>query len=513
MKIVTAQEMRRLEESASNRGISTDDLMERAGLAVAQEVRKALRTVAGKRVLVLVGPGNNGGDGLVAARHLARWGASVTAYLATKRQEEDPKLDLALREEVTLSRASNDAGYQTLDKTVGSSHAVIDAILGTGRARPLDGAIKDIMLRLGNRQGVLIALDLPTGVDADTGEADPAAPRADITLTLGFPKVGLFRFPAAEQVGRLKVLDIGIPMELAQDIPLEMLTPSRVRDKLPRRTRDSHKGTYGHALIIGGSVNYPGAAYLATQGALRSGPGLVTLATPRSIQPMLASKLTEAIHLPVPDDGLGSLAPEGVSSVKEALSQYSSLAIGCGMGHSDSARRFVIDLLLSDPQPTQPLVVDADGLNILAAIEGWWDRLKTPAILTPHPGEMSRLTGVSTPKIQARRVDLAREWSARWGKVVVLKGAFTVVASPGGTCWVSPFANPVLATGGTGDVLTGVIAGLLAQGLALEDAACCGVYLHGATADRLSAIYGDRGATAGDLLDELPATTKAIIES
>ena len=513
MKIVTVQEMRRLEEACASYGITTDDLLEKAGLAVAQEARRALGTVAGKGILVLVGPGNNGGDGLVAARHLARWGAFVTAYLVTQRPTEDPNLGLALVEEVDVISPSSDGGYQRLDHELGRSQMVIDAVLGTGSARPLEGAVREVMLRLSARKGTLMALDLPTGVDADTGQADPASPNADLTVSLGFPKVGLLQFPAAEKVGRLEVVDIGMPQELGKDILLELLTPAWVKARLPQRPPDSHKGTFGHALIIGGSLNYSGAAYLATQAALRSGPGLVTLATPQRIQPVLAAKLTEAIHLAVPDIDHGSLGPWGVDAIRDNLPHYTSVALGCGMGRSRGAQKFVEYLLLTEPQLGQPVVIDADGLNNLATIEGLWSRLKTPAVLTPHPGEMSRLTGTPTSEVQSCRIKVAREWAARWGKVVVLKGAFTVIASPGGMCWVSPFANPLLATGGTGDVLTGLIAGLLAQGMSLEDAACCGVFLHGAAAERLSDAFGDRGATAGDLLETLPSVTRSIIES
>ena len=513
MKIVTPDEMRRLEQEASRYGLSTDDLMERAGLAIALETGEALGAVAGKRILVLVGPGNNGGDGLVAARHLARRGALATLYVVSERREDDTKLHLALDEETFPVNAATDEGYRDLDRVLNSADAVLDAVLGTGRSRPLRGTIREVMLRLSKRKGILIAVDVPTGVDAETGQADPAAPKADLTLALGFPKVGHFLFPAAERVGDLKVLDIGIPQTAAQDVALEMLTPSWVRDKLPQRHLDGHKGTFGHTLIIGGSANYPGAVCLATEAALRSGAGLVTLAAPQSIQAILATRLTEAIHLPLPDGGLQKMSPQAVPTLKKALSQYTSLAIGCGMGRSNEAIEFLEMALLSHPRPTQPLVVDADGLNNLSQVDEWWTRLKAPTILTPHPGEMSRLTGLTTTEVQARRIETAREWSSIWGKVVVLKGAFTVIAAPVGHCWIAPFANPILATGGTGDVLTGVIAGLLAQGMSPGNAAACGVYLHGAAAESLKETYGDRGAKATDIIDELPRVTKELIES
>ena len=516
MKIVTIEQMRRLEEASASAGVSTDTLMENAGLAAAGEVRKALGGAAGSRILVLVGPGNNGGDGLVAARHLRRWGAEVTAYLPLRRMEEDPKFQAALEAGVSSLSTSQDPDLSVLERELSNSHVVIDAVLGTGRARPLKGTLSEAMLRLraakSRRPGMtIVSLDLPTGMDADTGRVDPSCPQADITVTFGYPKVGHFRSPGAEKRGRLVVLDIGIPKCLAHDISLELLTGKWVSSKLPTRPPDGHKGTFGHVLVIAGSRNYVGAAYLASQGAARVGPGLVTLASPQSIYPILASKLTEVIHLPLPDDEYGRFHPDGAEIVRENLHHYSTLLVGCGFGRSEGLAEFLRRLLIEGPQLSLPLVIDADGLNNLSTIGDWWHGLKAPAVLTPHPGEMSTLTGVSIPDIQSRRTEAALEWASRWNTMVVLKGAYTVVASPQGMGRVSPFANPALASGGTGDVLTGIIAGLTAQGLSLEDASCCGVYLHGAAGEMVRDEMGDTGPLAGDLLPALPRTIKTVL--
>ena len=515
MKIVTVEQMRRLEQASASEGVSTDTLMENAGIAVAREARKALVAVAGSRVLVLVGPGNNGGDGLVAARHLQRWGAGVTAYLVLRRGQEDPKLRLALQRGVIAISASDHPDLSDLDNELARSDLVIDAVLGTGRARPLDGVVREAMLHLSaaktrRRDMIVMALDLPTGMNADTGQADPACHQVDITVSFGYPKAGHFQFPGASKLGRLEVVDIGIPDHLAQDIGLELLTSEWVKVRLPSRPLSAHKGTFGHVLVIAGSRNYVGAAYLASQGAARVGPGLVTLASPESIYSILASKLTEVIHLPLPDDGNGRFHSDAAILVRENLHQYSSLLIGCGFGQSEGLVEFLRKLLFVGSRPSLPVVIDADGLNNLSKIEGWWRDLSCPAVLTPHPGEMSTLTGVDTSDIQARRTETALEWSARWGKVVVLKGAYTVIASPEGVCRLSPFANPGLASGGTGDVLTGIIAGLMAQGLSPEDAACCGVYLHGAAGEAVREELGDTGTVAGDLLPLLPKTIKTV---
>ena len=513
MKIVTVEQMRSLEESSASQGVSTDRLMENAGLAVARVARSALGSVAGARTLVLIGPGNNGGDGLVTARHLRRWGATVTAYLVTGRDAKDPKLGLALERGVATISASDDPGLEALAKELSRSRLVIDAVLGTGRARPLEGVIREAMLSLSSARHhdmTIMALDLPTGMDSETGQVDPACPNADVTVAFGYPKTGHFQFPGDGKLGRLEVVDIGIPDHLAEDIPVELLTPQWVKSRLPARPRDGHKGSFGHALIVAGSRNYVGAAYLASQGAARVGPGLVTLASPQSIYPIVASKLTEVIHLPVPDDAEGRFHPDAADVIIKNLHQYSSVLVGCGFGVSEGLARFLQKLLLTGSASSVPVIIDADGLNALAGIEGWWQDLAFPAALTPHPGEMSTLTGVAISEIQSGRIETARTWSARWGKTVALKGAHTVIATPEGMCRISPFANPALASGGTGDVLSGVIAGLMAQGLTPEDATCCGVYLHGAAGEAAREQMGDTGTLAGDLLPVLPRVIQAL---
>ena len=517
MKVVTTAQMVALEQAAVTHGVSLDTLMENAGLAVAQATREVLGSVAGTRVLILVGPGNNGADGLVVARHLQRWGAEVTAYIVTYRPDPDPKMDLAQAYRISVIHSSQDPDLATLDRLLGQSSIVIDAVLGTGRARPLQDTVKDIMLRVNShrarsQRGGIIALDLPTGVNSDTGQVDPAAIRADLTLALGFPKVGLLAFPAAEHVGQLRTLPIGLPsgMSEMEETDLELLTPGWVGRHLPGRPLNSHKGTFGHLLVVAGSRNYVGAAYLASQAAVRTGAGLVTLAAPRSVSDIVASKLTEVIHLPLPEDEEGRIHSEAAQVIRDSLGRYNALAVGSGLGLSEGTVAFLEDLLLREPAPHLPAVVDADGLNNLSRLPEWWHRMAASLVLTPHPGEMATLTGVSTAEVQRDRVVAARRWASRWNVAVTLKGAFTAIAHPGGQVRLSPFANPGLASGGTGDVLTGVIGGLLAQGLSLFQAACCGVYLHGAAAETVGKNMGDAGTIASDLLPQLPPAIRAL---
>ena len=529
MKIVTAVQMAAIEQASERAGVSTGVLMENAGLAVASVARDRMGGAAAKRVVVLVGPGNNGSDGLVAGRHLARWGAEITAYVAAGRPEADTKMQSALHYGVSVVRAVDDPGLAALGRLIDRSELVIDAVLGTGRSRPLAGTVRDVMLRLreardssdilGKTLGrpAVLALDLPTGLNADSGQADPACPFVDCTLALGFPKAGMLRFPGAAHVGRLQVLDIGLPPGLSEEqaVGLELLTPEWVSARLPERPLDSHKGSYGHALVVAGSRNYAGAAYLSSQASVRTGAGLTTLASPVGVHPIAASRNAEAIHLPLPEDADGRTSPEAAVVVRESARRYSALAVGCGLGWSAGTTAFV-ERLLCEAAPalptlsTLPILIDADGLNNLSQVADWPRRVTRPLVLTPHPGEMSTLTGLTVAEIQTDRETVARNWAQRWGACVVLKGAHTVIAAPGQPVAVAPFANPGLATGGTGDVLSGVIVSLLAQGLRPYDAACCGVYLHGMAALSVTSWLGNAGLAASDLLGALPEAMRRL---
>ena len=512
MKVVTSAQMAALEEASERRGVSTDALMENAGLAVAETVRTLLGGVADAEVTVLVGPGNNGADGLVTARHLRRWGARVSAYLVAARPPADPKMDLARDYDVEIISSVDDPGMDTLLRLLRRSRVVVDAVLGTGRSRPLSGGIKEAMLRLqasrsgGNRPQV-VALDLPTGVNADTGEVDSACPQADVTVALGRPKVGLLTFPGAAMVGKLEVADIGLPADLKeeQDIALELLAAAWVGQRLPTRPVDAHKGSFGHALVVAGSRNYVGAACLASLAAARVGAGLVTLASPVGVYQVAAGSLTEIIHLPLPEDDQGRIHPDGAGAILRSLHQYDALLVGCGLGRSQGTVEFMERLLLNDSRSTLPTVIDADGLNNMSSLPQWWSRLRGRAAVTPHPGEMATLAGIPVSQVQQDRVETACRWATHWNVDLTLKGAHTVITQPDGMACLSPFANPALASGGTGDVLSGIIVGLMAQGLSPGDACCCGVYLHGLSGEIVREKLGESGPVASDLIAELPA--------
>ena len=506
--------MQELERRSAAEGVSTDNLMEAAGLAVAGEVEDLLGEVRSAPILVLVGTGNNGGDGLVAARHLQRWGARVTAYLCLPRPEGDPKLALAQAAGCTITEGAADRDRSAIQQALASSRLVLDAVLGTGRARPLEGPLKEVFSHLqrsreSQQAPPLVALDLPTGLDADSGAVDPLCPMADLTITLGYPKVGLFTTPGAQHVGRLRVVDIRLPQHLADGLPITLLTPDIVTQLLPRRPLVAHKGTFGRVLVVAGSRSYTGAPYLACMGAYRVGAGLVTLAAPESLHAILGAKLTEATHLPLPEAAPGVIAPSASRLLAERLEEYQAVVIGCGLSQEPPVLEFIQRLLLSQVLPI-PVVLDADALNNLTQVARWWEYLEGQAILTPHPGEMSRLLERDTADVQAHRLQMAREGASQWGQAVVLKGAFTVVASPQGPIYLNSHANPGLASAGTGDVLAGAIGGLVAQGLPPFEAAACGVYLHGAAGEEVRREMGDTGMVASDLLPALPRVIKGL---
>jgi ADP-dependent NAD(P)H-hydrate dehydratase / NAD(P)H-hydrate epimerase len=512
MKIVTSAQMNRIDRECARQGTPVNVLMENAGKAVAVETRRSLGMLNAQHILCLIGAGNNGGDGLVAARYLRELGAKVSVYLCSSRPPDDANLKLVQERRINYIDAKSDTDLTQFDKLLGSATCVIDALLGTGKMRPLEGVFKEVLEKItaekAKRTLFIVAVDLPSGMDANTGAIDPACPSADLTVTLAFPKPGLFMFPGAERVGKLVIADIGIPASLADSITTELLTYDWAGTMLPRRPPNSNKGTFGKVMVVAGSGSYIGAAFLACSGALRAGAGLVTLAAAASLSPVIASRLAEATYLPLPEEKPGIVSPAAAAIVRRECAGYDIMLIGCGLGQDAATVKFVSALLGKKGLPR--LVVDADALNIISKLPKWWQKLPGNAILTPHPGEMSRLCGLPVEKIQADRLNTAIRFAGEWQKTVVLKGAYTVIAAPDGRCRVSPFANPGLASAGTGDVLAGVIAGLAAQGLESFDDASLGVFLHGETGEQVKNELGDTGMIASDLLQALPVAIKKL---
>jgi NAD(P)H-hydrate epimerase len=412
-----------------------------------------------------------------------------------------------------------------LGRALKEADVVIDGLLGMGLERPVEGLLKEIV-ELVNQSDrpLVVAVDLPTGVQADTGEVLGAAIRSTITVTMAAPKRGLYLFPAAGYVGQVVVAEIGIPEALLDEVSVELLDVKRLRGLLPARPADAHKGTFGRVLVVAGSLHYAGAPYLAAMGAYRVGAGLVTLAPPRTIYTALAGRAVEATYLPLPEGERGAIGEEAATVLGPELGRYRAMVLGCGLGQAKCTVAFVHRLLsvrdrvqagigfLSHDQGVEkqewelpPTVIDADALNALVGVSEWWKGLpRASFVLTPHVGEMARLLATLQEEILHAPVAIAQRAAKMWGQIVVLKGAHTVVSHPDGGAVVHAEANPVLATAGTGDVLAGAIAGFLAQGLAPFEAAQMGVYIHGRAGALLRQEIGLAGGVAGDLLERLP---------
>lgn len=515
MKIVTTDEMRAIEETSEKLGVSRDRLLENAGLATARRIRDKFGPVKGIPILVLVGSGKNGTDGLIAARHLVAWGANVSIYLCAPRPPLDVKLDLLKQKHIPFTKASNDRNLSALKQSLHGTHVVLDSILGTGHTRPIKGTLKRILLALNKAHSMdpslrIVSLDLPTGLDPNTGEVDPVSPHADLTISLGYPKRGHYTYPGCEILGYLENVDIGIPPELDSDVKLELVTEKYARAALPDRPSNAHKGTFGRTMVVAGSKNYLGAVYLSATSAMRVGAGLVTIAIIDSLRRELVTKTVEPTFLSLPESTCGIMPSEACSLIFNNLPEYKSLLVGCGLGQEKCTKEFINLLLLSN-EKLPPTVIDADGLNILSHVDNWWEQLPFDAVLTPHPGEMERLTnGISRKQ---DRFTAATTAASQWNKTIVLKGQHTVIAFPDGRAIISPFSNPGLSTAGTGDVLSGVIAGLISQGLSLADAAVLGVYLHGLAGEHMRETLGHAGMVASDLLIVLPTTIRKLRHS
>jgi hydroxyethylthiazole kinase-like uncharacterized protein yjeF len=510
MKLVTAAQMRELDRSTiEDLGVPSLVLMENAGRSTYQILRREFPDLAGP-VVVLAGRGNNGGDGFVVARYLANAGIPVTVFLLAARDQVqgDALVNLKILEglDVEIVEILGEDQLSAMGHRLSRAALLVDALLGTGLNSPVRGLLAQVINRINHVPPPVLAVDIPSGLSADTGEPLGATVEADVTVTYGFPKIGQIVPPGRDLVGRLWQVDISIPPALARDIPVEMAEAADMRELLPVRPFASHKGTFGHLVVVAGSEGKTGAATLSSEAGLLTGAGLVTAAVPASLNDILEVKLTEAMTLPLPEArGARALGEGALAPLNDFLADKTAVALGPGLGTHPETQALVQTLVRECPLP---MVVDADGLNALAGHLEVLREAAGPRILTPHPGEMARLFArlqdVTPKEVQSRRLDIAREFATSHGVFLVLKGAQTVVADPEGRVSLNPTGNPVLASGGTGDVLTGLIGGFLAQRVAPWDAARLGVYLHGLVADYLAEIIGLRGHIAGDLLASFP---------
>ncbi len=509
-RYVSVAEMIAIERAADAGGLSYAQMMDNAGLALAESISVAYSHIENKNILALVGKGNNGGDALVALAALAALGWQTSAYLAAARPD-DP-LVARLAQAGGKIYTSPDADAQ-LGDLVTDAAVLVDGLLGTGIKLPLRppmdtvlAAVKEIIAGLAVPPAV-VAVDCPSGVDCDSGAAAAVCLPADLTVCMAAVKHGLLKFPAFSLVGELQVVEIGLPSDLpvVQAIKRVVVDLAYVDQVLPPRPLDGHKGTFGTTLVVAGSSNYTGAALLAGRAAYRSGAGLVTLAVPAPLHTALAGHFPEATWLLLPD-AWGGIAAEAAELLADNLGRATAILLGPGFGLQPPTAEFMAALFDKDtPLASLPTVIDADGLKLLANIPNWPTHLPPETILTPHPGEMAVLTGQSKEDLQADRLTSAESYARQWGHVVVLKGAFTVIAHPDSRTAIIPVASPALARAGTGDVLAGMIAGLRGQGMPAFEAAAAGAWLHAhaglAAAQRLG---GTAGVLAGDLIEELP---------
>jgi len=534
MKLVTVSQMQAIEKEADAGGLSYEQMMENAGQGLADIILEIVESDPESEAVGLVGPGNNGGDTLVALAALAAEGWKTRAYLVKRKKDDLIKRFTEAGGEIL----AGENAFEQLAEAIGTADVLLDGVLGTGTKLPLKkdvaellSEVNDILDGLDPPHGTLVvAVDCPSGVDCDSGEVADETIAADLTITMAAVKQGLLKLPAFEYVGDLEVVDIGLSDDLPslKELNVEIAEADSVAALLPVRPIDAHKGTFGTALIAAGSVNYTGAAVLAGEAAYRVGVGLVTLAVPAPVHGALAGRFPEATWVLLPHE-MGVISSNGVEVLAKNFERASALLIGPGFGMENPTKEFVENIVEGKysakklaqrigfvHQETEknedgsrnsklpPMVVDADGLKLLAQIKDWQTKIPAPAVLTPHPGEMAVLTELSKDEIQENRLETASKYAKAWGHVVVLKGAFTVIASPDGRTTVIPVASPALARAGTGDVLAGLIVGLRAQGLEAYEAAVAGAWIHAQ-----AGLYAadDLGTTAsvlaGDVLDSV----------
>ncbi|MCR4437706.1 MAG: NAD(P)H-hydrate dehydratase [bacterium] len=506
--VLTARQMAECDRRAIQEyGIPGVVLMENAGRGVAELAGELLGNVAEKQVAIFCGKGNNGGDGYVVARHLANRGARVRLFLVGKRSEVrgDAATNLCIVEKMGLDLQEIATSEHIPD--LRSTDLVVDALLGTGLQGRVLGLLAEVIEVLSGSHAPILAIDVPSGLDADSGSTLGVASRATATGTMGALKRGLLFAPGREHAGTVKVIDIGMPKDLFTDelVNTWQVEAEDVRQMLPRRAPNAYKNQCGVALVVAGSTGMTGAAVLSAETVLRAGAGLAYLAIPESLNAIIEEKATEVISKPMAEVTPGHLGRAAVEQIEALLRQVDAVAIGPGLGTEGETVEAVWAMVASCPRP---LVVDADGLNALAKKPELLLRKTGRVVLTPHPGELARLTGQARDAIVANPVDTAREWAGRWGEVLVLKGAPTVVATPEGKVFINSTGNAGMATGGSGDVLTGLITGLLAQGLSPEQAAVAGVYLHGLAGDLARDELGERGMLAGDIMRQVPAALR-----
>lgn len=516
MKVVTSEEMRFIDNKTIDEyGIPSYVLMERAGLAVTSRIKEIFNP---RKVVVVAGSGNNGGDGLVISRNLYNDGLDVNVFLTNK--PEELKGDVLLQYKI-ISRLglktyslneliSNHSSLLTYDTLV------VDALLGTGLSKNIAGLMADVINLINKSKAKVISVDIPSGISSDTGQIMGIAVEADYTVTFGLPKRGHLLYPGAKYSGKLFIEDIGFPKELlkSEKLNVDLLMKEDISPLIPLRQKYSHKGNYGHVLIVAGSKGKTGAALMAAKACLRVGAGLVTLGVPESLSDVFQSRVSEEMTLFLPDRGDGTLSQKAIKIIIDFLNdKATTLAIGPGIGVSSDTKKIIENLIKN---LTVPMVIDADGINSLTGERTILMKAKSPIILTPHPGEMSRLLSkwgkinISANDIEKDRINIALSFSKQTGVCLVLKGVPTIIAEPNGRVYINSTGNPGMASAGTGDVLTGMITGFLSQGLLPINASILGVYMHGFAGDIVASEKGEHSLIATDIIEAIPFAFKSL---
>jgi hydroxyethylthiazole kinase-like uncharacterized protein yjeF len=514
MYLVTSTEMREMDRRTTESfGLPGRILMENAGRGATRFFLEHFKDIENKRIGVVAGRGNNGGDGFVMARYLAQKGMRVTVYLLTKNQtvtgDAAANLSLLLPLEIPVIEMPDLESFSSHKTEMRHESIWIDAILGTGLRSDVKGFFREVIDFLNQLNRPVFAVDIPSGLNSDTGRPCGTCIQAHATATFAFGKTGHFILPGAEYTGTLKIIDIGIPPYIAESVKPQqyLLTPDLIRSVFQARSLEIHKGHTGHLLVIAGSPGKTGAAAMTATSAMRVGAGLVTLGIPASLNYILETQVTEVMTEPLPETKEGILGEASFNRIMALLSDKRCLAIGPGIGIAPETKTLVQRLL---QESNKPMVIDADGLNCIIGCTEILKNFEKPAVLTPHPGEMARLIGITAADVQKDRIHCARDFAQKFNAHVVLKGARTVVAHPDGSVFINPTGNPGMASGGMGDVLTGIIAGFIAQNHSPELAAHAGVYLHGAAADALSKNKGPFGYLATDVVNALPEAIKML---
>ncbi len=513
MRVVTGTEMKEIDRIAiEERGIPGLKLMEEAGRQVALRAQYLLGKTGERDILVVAGPGNNGGDGMVAARYLHETGIPVRAYLIDSgKLSSDARAQFDRLKKLMDVVTPKDGGIDGLRTETEKADLIIDAIFGTGFTGEPKGAPKEAIAAINDAGAAVLAVDIPSGVEADTGKARGVAVRADETITFGLPKLGCIIHPGASFCGDVVVVDIGFPPDVLEqpgELVVEQAPDAAFR--LPQREEDTHKKACGMVFIVAGSRGMTGAAAMTAESALRSGAGIVTLGIPESLSDIMEVKLTEVMTVSISDTSRGTLAKDAHAEIKQALKGFDVLALGPGLSTDDETVHTIKRLL---EEVELPVVLDADGLNAIQDDTAILKKRKAPTVITPHPRELARLFNIATSEVNEDRIGFARKAAREWDSIVVLKGNRSLIASPAGIVYINPTGNPGMATAGTGDVLTGTIAGFWAQGLEPSDSAVLGTYLHGMAGDLAAQDLTRYSVVATDLIEYLPKAIKALEES